>query len=345
LGPSVNCCALPAMVYAHGMLVHLSPTLAACPFLWLTLGFTVPVALAADLGVMARLRGVPVALPSTRSALLRTLAYAALAIGFAAGLAYFGGPQGPGAATDFATIFVVEFALSVDNLFVFLLLFESFKVPPKQAQRVLVYGILGALMLRGALIYAGAALLGRFAWLFYVLGAMLVVTGVKLLWPKAHAEHGPPAQGVVGLLRKILPLASEQSLQYASPGAWTLRENGRRVVTPLLLVLLAVEASDVVFALDSVPASFAITQDVAIIYSANVCAILGLRALYFAMAHALRSWRYLTPGLAVVLILIGCKMVCKEWYEIGNGTFLAVVALVLGSAAGASIWTAPPVKK
>lgn len=297
--------------------------------LWIALALAVPVLLAADLGLIARLRGREPRPPTPRVALGRTALLLLFAAAVAAALAWVGGPE---RARAFVSVYVVEFALSVDNLFVFLLLFRAFAVPPAQAQRVLGWGILGALVLRAALIGVGAALLHRFWPLFYLLGGLLVVTGVRLL-REEQAEPDPEQMPAVRLARRLLPMATPAAAA-ATPSAFVLREGGRLVGTPLLLLLLAIEASDLIFALDSVPAAFALTADAPAIYAANVCAILGLRALYFAMAELMDAMHYLRTALAGILVLIGAKMLLRDVYELHD---LLVLGLVLGMLAVACL--------
>ena len=316
------------------------PTVAANPWLWAGLGLCVAAALVWDLGLLGRLLGRPPTPPSAQAAWARTVLYSALAVAFAGALATRGGAHGMRQAEAFLSVYVVEFALSVDNLFVFLLIFRAFAVAPAQAQRVLLWGIVGALALRGALIAAGGALLSRYAWLFYPVGALLVGTGAKLLFGREAEPTDARQLAPVRLLRRLLPVAGPAQLEGRDPDAFVVRSHGRLWATQLGLVLLAIEASDVVFALDSVPASFAMTDDVALIYAANVCAILGLRALYAALSAALGGLRFLKPGLALILIGIGGKMIGHTWFAVSNGLSLAAIAAILAAAAIAS-WRWP----
>jgi tellurite resistance protein TerC len=309
-----------------------SPALHAAPLIWGLFALMVPAALISDLRLGQGSDGPP----TPKMALWRTAGFAGVALAFAAALHVFGGAAGPAHSVAFGTLFVIEFALSVDNLFVFLLIFQSFDVQPKQAQRVLTWGILGALVLRGLMIALGASLLGHFTWLFYVLGAFLALTGLRLLVAGGHAEAPGPAP--TPRWARMLPMASAEARAQAPAQAFWVREGGRWRATPLFVVLLAIEAADVVFALDSVPASFAISSDVVLIFGANIWAILGLRALYFALAHALGELRYLKPGLAVILMMIGAKMILKAHVEVPDLPFLGAIVAVLAAAFAASWW-------
>lgn len=239
--------------------------------------------------------------------------------------------RGSQPALEFLTGYILEVSLSMDNVFVFAVIFGYMAVQAHYQHRVLFWGIVGALVMRGAFIGAGVALVARFHWVLYVFGVFLLITGAKLLWEKqveVHPEHNP----VVRLARKFLPI---------TPGydgaAFFVRREGRLLATPLLLVLLLVETTDVVFAADSIPAVFAVTLDPFIVYTSNVCAILGLRALYFVLAGAVRKFRYLRPGLAVVLMFVGVKMLVVHLYKIPILVSLGVICLILLIAVLASL--------
>ncbi len=214
--------------------------------------------------------------------------------------------QGPVKAMEFITGYLIEKSLSVDNLFVFLVIFRYFAVPPHLQHRVLLWGIVGALILRATLILIGAALLAAFHWMIYVFGAFLIYTGYKL-FGSLEEEIDPGRNPLLRLARRFLPVVDN----YDSPRFWVRRE-GRWHATPLPLVLLVVESTDVVFAIDSIPAIFAITTDTFIVYTSNIFAILGLRALYFLLANFLGMFRYLNVGLALVLAFVGVKMLLEE---------------------------------
>jgi tellurite resistance protein TerC len=205
-------------------------------------------------------------------------------------------------AIQFTTGYIIELSLSMDNVFVIALIFAFFRVPPQYQHRVLFWGILGALLMRGMMIVAGAALVQRFQWMLYLFGAFLLVTGVKMLFAKEAGVH-PEKNPLVRCARKFFPVAPELDGQKFT--AWL---DGRRVLTPLALVLLVVETTDLIFALDSIPAIFAVTTKPFIVFTSNVFAILGLRSLYFLLAGAIGYFRYLKIGLSIVLVFIGVKM-------------------------------------
>ncbi len=210
-------------------------------------------------------------------------------------------------AVEFVTGYLVEKALSVDNLFVFLVIFRYFAVPPHLQHRVLYWGILGALVMRAAMILAGAALLAAFHWMVYVFGAFLLYTAYKMFTSSVEEDIDPGRNWMLRLARRVLPVVSD----YDSPRFWVKRA-GRWYATPLPLVLLVVESTDVLFAVDSIPAIFAVTKDTFIVYTSNIFAILGLRALFFLLAGFLGMFRYLSTGLAVVLAFVGLKMIAEE---------------------------------
>jgi tellurite resistance protein TerC len=297
------------------------------PVLWAAFIALVLLFLALDLGFFHR-KDEPV---STRNALAWTATWVALALGFDALVAHwFGGAR----AAEFLTGYLIEKSLSVDNLFVFLVIFTTLDIPPRYQHRVLFWGILTALVLRAAMILAGTALLSRFHWLLYLFGAFLALTGLKLLLaPPAegpHPERSPPFR----LLRRVIPATGRIEGRH-----FLVRQGGRWVATPLLLALLLIEVSDVVFALDSIPAIFGITLDPFIVFTSNIFAILGLRSLYFALSGALERFSRLRQGLSLVLLFIGAKMLVAPWLAIGQGASLAVVVLLLGGAMAASgVW-------
>ncbi len=297
--------------------------------LWVAFNLFVLLLLALDLGVLHRHAKAV----SVKEAAWWSVVWVIVALVFNAGMYAWYGPAGErGAlALQFFTGYLIERMLSIDNIFVFLVLFNYFAVEPRYQYRVLFWGILGALIMRGAMIAAGAALIARFHWLLYVFGAFLVWTGAKLMFHKAeeiHPEHNP----VLRLARKFLPVTKSYHGQ-----DFFVRENGILHATPMFLVLLVVETTDLAFALDSIPAIFAITTDPFIIYSSNVFAILGLRALYFLLAGIMPFFRYLNHGLSLVLMFIGAKMLAENWLPISTGVSLAVVAGVLAVSVLASV--------
>jgi tellurite resistance protein TerC len=231
--------------------------------------------------------------------------------------------DGSDAALQFFTGYVIEKSLSLDNIFVIALIFSYFKTPPQYQHRVLFWGVLGALVMRGAMIGAGAALITRFEWMIYVFGGLLLLTALKMLFSK-HGEIDPEHNPLVRMVRRIYPV----SPRYEGHDFFT-RLDGRRAITPLFLVLIVVESSDLLFAVDSIPAIFAITRDPFIVFTSNVFAILGLRSLYFALAGLLHKFRYLKISLVVVLAFVGVKMLLDHTYEIPVLVSLGVIAAIL----------------
>ncbi len=280
--------------------------------------------LAIDLGVFNRTPRVL----SVRESIFWNVLWTALGFLFAILVGTLYGRQ---ASIEYVTGYLLERALSIDNIFVFVVVFRYFAVPASLQHRVLYWGILGALIMRGALILAGAAAVARFHWLLYVFGAFLVYTGIQLLVKEEEAPH-PERNPMVRLAGRIFPVVP----RHEGP-RFFVRVAGRIHATPLFLVLLVVETTDLLFAFDSIPAIFGVTTDPFIIYTSNVFAILGLRAMYFLLAALLPSFRYLKYGLAAVLVFIGIRMLAEPWIEISVGTALAVVAGVLGVAIAASL--------
>jgi tellurite resistance protein TerC len=292
---------------------------------WLLFSLFVLVVLAVDLGVFHRTAHTV----KIREALIWSAVWVGLALAFNA-LLYFW--RGPDAALEFFTGYLIEKSLSVDNIFVFVLIFSFFKVPQQYQHRVLFWGILGALLLRAIFIAAGSALLEQFHWVIYVFGAFLIFTGIRMALQKEHGmdvDRNP----AVRLFRRLFPVTAEYH------GArFFVRESGRRAATPLLLALVVVEFTDLVFAVDSIPAIFAVTRDPFIVYTSNVFAILGLRALYFALAGVVDRFHYLKIGLALVLVLVGVKMLLAETaFKIPIVFSLLGIALILGGSVAASL--------
>jgi tellurite resistance protein TerC len=239
--------------------------------------------------------------------------------------------KGPGRGIEFFTGYLLEYSLSVDNLFVFMVIFHYFAVPAPVQRRVLFWGILGALLLRGAMIGLGVALISHFDWVLYLLGIFLIFTGFKMLGEKdkkIELEKNP----VLKLCRNYLPLTR----QYEGARFLT-RAGGKWLFTPLALVFIIIETTDLVFAVDSIPAVFAVTKDAFIVFTSNICAILGLRALYFLLAGAMRNLVYLPLGLGVILIFIGAKMFTDNVLNIPNSACLAVIVIILAGAIVASL--------
>jgi len=294
--------------------------------IWLWVGFNLFVLamLALDLGVFHRKSHAV----SVREALSWSAVWVALALLFNAGLWYF---RGPDPALQFFTGYLIEKSLSVDNIFVFALLFSFFAVPPAYQHRVLFWGILGALVLRAAFIFAGAALIAHFHWVLYVFGAFLILTGVKMAFfggGEIHPERNP----VLKLLRRFLPTTAGYR-----GDRLVVKEGGKWYATPLLLVLAMVESTDLIFAVDSIPAIFAVTADPFLVYTSNVFAILGLRSLYFVLAGVMAKFVYLKLGLSAVLVFVGVKMTVADLWKIPSLASLAVIAGLLAVAVGASL--------
>jgi tellurite resistance protein TerC len=285
-------------------------------------------ALVLDLGIGGR-ASRPV---SPRQALVASAGFVALAIGFAG---FLWARAGARPALDFLAGYVVEKALSVDNVFFILVTLTSFRVPEAHFRRVLTLGIFGALVMRGALILAGASLIRHVHAATYVLGAILVVTAVRLLVSGDEAPAPPDRSPVVRLCRRVFPVTPDHE-----EGRFFVRRGGRWHVTPLLLALLAVEVGDVVFAADSIPAVLAITADPFLVFTSNVLAILGLRSLFFALRGLLDRFHYLEGGVALILLFIGAKMLLALVFPISTAASLAVIGVVLAGALGASVWRA-----
>jgi tellurite resistance protein TerC len=256
-----------------------------------------------------------------------------LALAFAAGLHLWAGRE---VALTFLAGYVIEEALSADNIFVMVLIFEYFRVPKYCQHRVLFYGILGALVMRGLFIAAGAALVSNFHWVLYIFGALLVVTGVRMA-VKRDEEFDGEQNRIVRAARRYLPFSRE----FHGKNFFTI-ENGRRIATPLLLVLILVEFTDLVFAIDSIPAIFGVTRDPFLVFTSNIFAVMGLRSLYFLLAAVVDRFHLLKYGLAVILTFVGFKMLTERWIEIDILASLGIIFGVLATSVVASlIWTKP----
>ena len=234
-------------------------------------------------------------------------------------------------ALEYYAGYLVELSLSVDNLFVFLLIFQYFAVPAALQPRVLKWGIFGAMAMRGAFIAVGSLLLARFSWIIYVFGSVLAITGLRMLLAGGEPRIEPERNPMVRLARRFLPMTPAYE-----GDRFFIRTVTARLATPLFLVLLVVEWSDLVFAVDSIPAIFAVTRDPFIVYSSNVFAVLGLRALFFVLAGAMDRFVYLKPGVALILLFVGAKMVGSAWVHVSTAISLGVIAGVLVVAIGAS---------
>jgi tellurite resistance protein TerC len=310
---------------AHGLSSKEDRLLAGTsPLLWIGFNLFVLLLLALDLGVFHRKSHAV----SIREAAVWSGVWIALALLFNLGIYLL---QGPAPAVEFLTGYLIEKSLSVDNIFVFALIFSFFAVPAAYQHRVLFWGILGALVLRAAFILAGAALLAAFHWILYVFGAFLVVTGIKMAVFR-NAEVHPERNPVLRLVRRAMPVTAD----YQGDRLF-VRQAGRLAATPLFLVLVLVETTDVIFAVDSIPAIFAVTQDPFLVYTSNVFAILGLRSLYFVLAGVIERFVYLKLGLSAVLVFVGTKMVIADLYKIPSAVSLAVIAALLAASIGASL--------
>ncbi len=283
------------------------------PWVWLAFSGLVLGLLVLDLGVLNRRAHAL----SLREAGLWSAGLVVIALGF--GL-FLWREVGFPPALEYYTGYLVELSLSVDNLFVFLLIFRYFALPPALQARVLKWGIIGAIAMRGVMIGFGALLLARFHWIAYVFGAIIVVTGIRFYWSSSENRLEPEKNPLVQLARRMLPVSES----YDGPRFFT-RTGAGRLATPLLLVLLVVEWSDLVFAIDSIPAIFAITRDPLVVFSSNVFAILGLRALFFLLAGAMDRFVYLKPAVATILVFVGLKMLTSAWIRLSTPVSLAVV--------------------
>jgi len=292
--------------------------------LWIVFNAGVIAMLALDLGVFNR----HAHRISLREAALWSVVWVALSLGFDLWILKAHGAM---PAAEFLTGYLVEKSLSIDNIFVFLLIFRAFGVEPRFQHRVLFWGVLGALAMRGVMIGVGVALVQRFEWILYAFGAFLLIAGARLL-VRGHEAFRPEQSALLKWARGLFPLAEGQTGQ-----RFFVRADGLTAVTPLFIALLALEISDLIFAVDSIPAVFGITRDPFIVYTSNVCAILGLRAFYFLLAGALPYFRYLDAGLSAVLIFIGGKMLAEPWLHLRTGLTLLIVGALLGTAMVASL--------
>ena len=316
-----------AQHHAHRSRPHRTAPLEITIWFWLAFNAFILLMLALDLGVFHR-RAHEV---TFREAATWSAVWIGLALAFNAGLWWFWGAQ---PALEFLTGYLIEKSLSVDNIFVFVMLFTFFAVPTQYQHRVLFWGILGALVMRGAFIAAGAYVLAQFHWVIYVFGGILVLTGIKMA--RRVEALDPSTNPVLKLAKRVLPLTP----RYHGQKFW-VKEAGRWVATPLFLVLLLVEAADLVFAVDSIPAIFAVTQEPFLVYTANVFAILGLRSMYFLLSGVVHRFVYLKYGLAAVLVFVGAKMMLVDVYKIPIFVSLAIVFALMAAAIVASLLAAP----
>jgi tellurite resistance protein TerC len=295
-----------------------NPANIGSPALWICFLAGVLVLLGLDLWISGRQKSEQ----GFKEAVGWSVFWIALSIGFG-GFVWFryGGEQG----LEFFAGYLLEKSLSVDNLFVFVLLFRSFAVPPQHQHRVLFWGVLGALVLRGSLIVAGVALVHRFHWVLSVFGVVLIYSAYKILFADDDAERVPTDNPLVRFVQRHFPVTSTIEGPH-----FFLRHGAKLCATPLLLAVIAAETADLVFALDSIPAVFAVTDDSFLVFSSNVCALLGLRALYFVVRGALLRMRFLKPGLAAILTFVGLKMLLFRWIKLPTGTSLLIIGGILG---------------
>lgn len=294
------------------------------PWHWAGFLLCILIFLALDLGVLHRHAQVV----KFREALAWSTVWFVLALLFAAALIPLRGRE---EATEFVTGYLIELSLSMDNVFVIALIFSYFRIPTEHQHRVLFWGILGALLLRGLLIWLGAELVAHFHWTLYIFGAFLLFTGVKMLFVDDEGVH-PEKNPVIRLAKKYFPVSHELDGE-----RFYTRRQGRLFLTPLALVLVMVETTDLVFALDSIPAIFAVTQKAFLVFTSNVFAILGLRSLYFVLAGAIRYFRHLKYGLSLVLVFIGAKMLAEKWVHLPTLWSLVIVVTILLTAVAASL--------
>ncbi|MBI1730641.1 TerC family protein [Candidatus Acetothermia bacterium] len=295
---------------------------------WAIFGVVVVVLLVLDLGVFHR--------KSSEIKLRDALLWSGVWIGFALAfnlVVYF--TMGEKMGINFLAGYLIERSLSIDNLFVFWVIFSYFHIPTQHQNRVLFWGIVGALIIRALFILAGIALVHRFEAIIYLFGAFLIFTGIKMAFrgeSKPHPEKNP----IILIVRKLVPVTTDDQT-----GAFFIKRNEKLYATPLFIVLITIAVTDVIFALDSVPAILAITLDPFVVYSSNVFAVLGMRALYFALASLVPLFRYLEYGLAVVLTFVGVKMALSKLIDIPVGIALSVIVVVIGASIGASILFPP----
>jgi tellurite resistance protein TerC len=296
----------------------------ASPAVWLGFAILVVAVLAIDLGIFNRKAHVV----RPREALVWTGVWVALALSFNL---FVWHRFGANAAEDFITGYAIEKALSVDNLFVMYAIFTAFSIPAVYQHRVLFWGILGAVVMRTIMVFAGVALLSRFHWLIFVFGGFLIVTGIKMLVRK-HARPHPENSRMLRAVKKVLPVSDD-----LHDGRMFVRGTGALTATPLFLALVAIEASDAVFAVDSIFAIFAVTTEPFIVLTSNVFAILGLRSLYFVLSGAAERFKYVQPGLALVLVFVGVKMAIADWVKIPVLVSLGVIVVLVGGSIAASL--------
>lgn len=294
-------------------------------YYWIVFNGFVLIMLALDLGVFHKKNHVV----SFKESLIWTSVWITLALLFNVGVFYTLGKQ---PALEFFTGYVIEKALSVDNIFIFLMIFSFFNIPRLYQHRVLFYGILGALIMRAIFIFAGVALINKFHWIIYVFGVFLIITGIKMLKFDDDAKIEPDKNPIIKLFKKIFPVTPD-----LVGDKFFIRQGGKLIATPLMVTLVFVEISDLIFAVDSIPAILAITREPFLVYTSNVFAILGLRSLYFCLAGFMGMFRYLGVGLAAILTFIGVKMLIIDIYKIPILASLGTIVTILAIAVIASI--------
>jgi len=305
----------------------------AQPWMWVVfIGFVFAM-LAIDVFALGGSRAHKV---SIREAAVWSLIWVSLALGFDAGLWYYlkqtvGVEIASAKAMEFLTGYVIEKSLSVDNVFVFLLIFGHFSVPIQYQRKVLLYGVVGAIAMRIVMILAGSWVVTQFAWVMYVFGIFLLITGARMLRSSGH-EDNVDDNPVLKLAKKLLPFTNEFHGE-----KFSILRDGKRIFTPLLLVLILIEVSDVIFAVDSIPAIFAVTTDPFIVFTSNIFAIMGLRALYFLLADMADRFHLLKFGLAFVLMFVGIKMLIVEWMHVPTDVSLMIIGFFLGASIIASL--------
>jgi tellurite resistance protein TerC len=295
------------------------------PLFWVVFNLFVFTMLALDLGVFNRKAHTP----SFKEAGIWSATWITLALLFNLGVYIWLGPQ---FGIEFLTGYLIEYSLSVDNIFVFVLIFSSFGVPSQYQHRVLFWGVLGALVLRGILIFAGAALIERFHWVLYIFGAFLVFAGVRMFRSESEETIDLENNRILKFVRRFVPVTNNYQGQL-----FFVYEQGQRMATPLFMVLILVEFTDVLFALDSIPAIFAVTREPFIVYTSNVFAIMGLRSLYFLLANIVQKFVYLRYGLAFILTFVGFKILTESFLHISNIVSLLVIATALAVSIVASL--------
>jgi tellurite resistance protein TerC len=293
---------------------------------WIFFGVFIFAMLALDLGVFNR----KVHVIKMKESLLWTTFWVTLALLFCAGI-YFFHDEGHSKAMEFFTAYLIEYSLSIDNLFVFMLIFRFFSVPREYEHKALFWGILMALVTRAIFIFAGVALINTFSWVMYIFGAFLIFTGIKMALNKQTEVH-PDKNIAIKMLRFFIPVTKQ-----FSEARFFIVKNGKRFATPMLAVLLALETTDILFAVDSIPAVLAISKDPFIVYTSNVFAILGLRSLFFAISSMMRLFHLLHYGLAAILSFVGVKMLIEDFFHVPVGVSLIVISSILVISVVASI--------